>query len=291
MTLLSYHVFKCVAELGSFKRAAEVLGLTPSAISHAVSSLEAELGFAVVTRNKNGVTLTNQGEELLPYVNALIHSEEGINQVVDNLKGLKSGAVKLGVFSSVCTQWLPTLLASFKKKYPGVTVEVFQGTYDDVRYWIKNGIVDLGFLSVSAAGDLPIEPLYRDPLYCVVPKGMPHKKDKPYFDIDDMRGLEFVTQRESTDADIQNFLRENRLTVQSNFHVVDDLATVSLVAAGMGICLMPELCMRNIDYEVDMYPVYPRSARIIGVATSNPDFLSPAAKRMKEEIIERFKKI
>ncbi len=291
MTLLSYNVFKYVAELGSFKRAAEVLGLTPSAISHAISTLEAELGFSVVTRNKTGITLTNQGEVLLPYVNALLNSEEGILQVVDDINGLRTGRVKLGVFSSVCTNWLPDLLRGFKEKYPGVTVEVFQGTYEDVKSWIKTGVVDLGFLSVSAAGDLPIEPLYKDPLYCVVPKGTPHTKDKPYMDIEDMRGHEFVTQRESTDADIQNFLRENKLNVESSFHVVDDLSTVSLVASGLGICLMPELCMRGISDSVDMYPVYPRSCRIIGIAYTNVESLAPASKRMLEEIINGFKKI
>lgn len=60
---------------------------------------------------------------------------------------------------------------SFEKEYPDITIEVFQGTYDDVTYWLKNGVVDIGFLSMSSAGDIPIEPLYKDPLVCVVPKG------------------------------------------------------------------------------------------------------------------------
>ena len=59
----------------------------------------------------------------------------------------------------------------FKKKYTEIDIEVFQGTYDDVVYWIKNGVVDLGFLSVSSAKDIPIEPLYRDELLCVLPSG------------------------------------------------------------------------------------------------------------------------
>ena len=61
MTLLTYQVFKTVADIGSFRKAADILGLTPSAISHAISSMEAELGFSVLTRSKNGVTLTNYG--------------------------------------------------------------------------------------------------------------------------------------------------------------------------------------------------------------------------------------
>lgn len=52
MTLLTYQVFKTVTEQGSFRKAADLLGLTPSAVSHAVSSLEAELGFCVLNRAK-----------------------------------------------------------------------------------------------------------------------------------------------------------------------------------------------------------------------------------------------
>ena len=47
-------------------------------------------------------------------------------------------------------------------------IEVLQGTYDDVVYWIKNGVVDMGFLSASSAGDLSIVPLYKDPLILVM---------------------------------------------------------------------------------------------------------------------------
>ena len=68
MTLLAYQIFQTVVEQGSFQRAAEVLNLTPSAISHAVSTAEKELGFPLFNRNKNGVTLTSYGENLHPYI-------------------------------------------------------------------------------------------------------------------------------------------------------------------------------------------------------------------------------
>ena len=167
MTLLTYQVFKTVADIGSFHKAADILGLTPSAISHAISSMETELGFSVMTRGKNGIALTNYGEHLLPYVNAVLNSDESLQQVIAEMNGLRTGKVKIGVFSSVCTNWLPDILRSFQEKYAEITIEVFQGTYDEVAYWIKNGVVDLGFLSVSSARDIPIEPLYRDPLLCV----------------------------------------------------------------------------------------------------------------------------
>ncbi len=286
MTLLTYQVFKTVADIGSFHRAAEILGLTPSAISHAISSMESELGFSVLTRSKNGVTLTNYGEHLLPYVNAVLNSDESLQQFIAETNGLKTGKVKIGVFSSVCTNWLPDIMSSFEEKYPEIEIEVFQGSYDEVSYWIKNGVVDLGFLSVSAAKDIPIEPLCEDPLLCILPKGTKHKGD--YIEIEEMRNYQFVTQREGTDADIQNFLKENRLTVQSNYHVVDDLSTVRLVEKGFGICLMPKLCMNDIQYDVDIYPLKGNPCRIIGIAAMNPDFMAPAVRTMYNHIINKY---
>ena len=130
MTLLTYQVFKTIADVGSFHKAADILGLTPSAISHAISSMENELGFSVLTRSKAGVSLTNYGEQLLPYVNAVLNCDESLKQEIAELNGLKQGKVKIGVFSSVCTSWLPEILHSFKKKYTEIDIEVFQGTYD-----------------------------------------------------------------------------------------------------------------------------------------------------------------
>ena len=291
MTLLTYQVFKTVADIGSFHKAADILGLTPSAISHTISSMEGELGFSVLTRSKSGITLTNYGEHLLPYVNAVLNSDESLKQVIAEINGLKQGKVKIGVFSSVCTNWLPDILDSFQEQYPEIIIEVFQGTYDDVSYWIKNGVVDLGFLSVSSARDIPIEPLYRDPLLCVLPKGMKKEGSGEFMGIEEMRNHQFVTQRECTDADIQNFLKENSLNIQSNYHVVDDLSTIALVASGFGICLMPKLVMRDIPYEVDCYPIRPNACRIIGITALNPEFMAPAVRTMYNHILEKYKKL
>ncbi|MCC8168577.1 MAG: LysR family transcriptional regulator [Clostridiales bacterium] len=291
MTLLTYQVFKTVAEMGSFHKAADVLGLTPSAISHAISNMESELGFSVLTRSKSGVTLTNYGEHLLPYVNAVLNSDESLQQVISEINGLKTGRVKIGVFSSVCTNWIPDILSSFHEKYDRISVEIFQGTYDEVSDWLKTGMVDLGFLSVSSAKDIPIEPLYRDPLLCVLPRGLKSNDEGAFIDIEEMRNHQFVTQREGTDADIQNFLKENHLIIQSKYHVVDDLSTVRLVEKGFGICLMPELVMNDIPYDVDCFPVRPHAERVIGIAAMNPGFMAPAVRTMYNHILEKYKQI
>ena len=288
MTLLSYQVFKTVAEMGSFRKAADVLGLTPSAISHAIASMEKELGFSLLNRGKSGVTLTNYGEHLMPYVNAVLNSDESLQQVVAEFKGLKQGTVKLGCFSSVCTNFVPSIITSFQEQYPAIAIEVFQGTYDDVSYWIKNGIVDFGFLSTSSAGDLPIEPFYRDPLLCIVP-GNYGENESTVISIEEMAQMQFVVQRESTDADVQNYLKENHLDIRTRYHVVDDLATVALVASGFGICIMPELTMNGISYDVRRCRMKPEAFRTIGLAALNPALMAPAVRTLYRYILENYR--
>ena len=292
MTLLSYQVFQTVVGQGSFQKAAEILNLTPSAVSHAIASMEQELGFSLFTRNKAGVALTNYGEHLLPYVNAVLNSDESLQQAIAGLNGLKMGNVKVGCFSSVCTNWMTDIIHSFHQRYPDINIELYQGTYADVSYWIKNGIVDIGFLSLSSAGDLPIEPLYRDPLLCVVPKGYRKREDTPYMTPDEMKDEVFVSQMETTDADIAIFMKQNGLgNVRMDYHVVDDLSTIALVAAGLGICIMPELVMNDIPYAVDRYPMMPEAYRVIGISALNPNFLVPAVKMLYQHVIEKYKTV
>lgn len=288
MTILSYQVFQAVVEQGSFRKAAEVMNLTPSAVSHAISAMEQELGFTLFTRSKSGISLTNYGETLQPYINAVLSSEESLNQAVFNLNGLQQGIVKVGCFSSVCTNWMPDIIQSFKEEYPGISLEIYQGTYADVSEWIKNGTVDMGFLSVSSAKDLPIVPLYRDPLLCVVPKGFPKNPSTEAMTIAEMHDKVFVSQMESTDADIQKFLQDNGLNVRSSYHVVDDLSQIAIVAKGLGICIMPKMVMNDIPYMVDMYSTNPQACRIIGISVRNPNFMAPAVKTLYEHIIQQY---
>ena len=286
MTLLTYQVFQTVAELGSFRKAADVIGLTPSAISHTISAMEKELGFSVLNRSRSGVTLTGHGEHLMPYINAVLNSDEALQQVIAEFQGLRQGTVKVGCFSSACTNFMPSVIKSFGALYPDISIEIFQGTYDDVAYWIKNGIVDFGFLSASSAGDLPIEPFYRDPLLCIVPGDFVKQDPGPRMTVAEMEKLHFVVQRESTDADIQNFLRENHLDIHTKYHVVDDLSMVAMVSSGFGICIMPELTMNGIPYEVKRYPLEPEACRMIGLAAADPALMAPAARELYRHILE-----
>ena len=93
MTLFSYEIFDAVARQGSFNKAAQQLHLTPSAISHAIAVMEAELGFTLFNRGKNGVTMTSYGASLYPSIRAVLNSDEALQQSIARLNGLEMGKV------------------------------------------------------------------------------------------------------------------------------------------------------------------------------------------------------
>ncbi|SFC15822.1 LysR family transcriptional regulator substrate-binding protein [Clostridium uliginosum] len=204
--------------------------------------------------------------------------------IIIYLYRLVKGTVRIGCFNSVCTNWLPSLVRDYNTIHPNISIEIFQGTYDDIIKWIKSGIVDLGFLSVSSAGKLPIHPLYNDPLVCVVPKNY-SVSQSDYITLDEIKNEAFVIQRTSCDADIQNYLATHNLKIKSAYHVVDDLSTITLVSHGFGICLIPKLIMQDISYPVDIYPIKPDASRIIGISVLNIECMSPAVKKMYDFII------
>ena len=171
MTLLSYKIFMTTVEYMSFRKAAEIMELTPSAVSHSISSMEDELGFPLFFRKNNKISLTPNAEILIPYIRQVLMSEDSLELVVDQMKGLERGTVRVGCFNTVCSGWMPEIVRGFNERYPGIDIEIFQGSYKDICGWISNGRIDIGFLSAASAGDIPIEPLYDDRLVAAVPKG------------------------------------------------------------------------------------------------------------------------
>lgn len=290
MSLPSYQIFKTVVEQSSFQKAAEILHLTPSAVSHSISSFEKSLGFPLFIRNKAGVKLTGYGETLLPHIQKLLSSEEHLKQEISLLNGLEKGTIKLGTFSSVCTNWIPDIVKSFHLLYGGISIELYQGNYADVCEWVKSGLVDIGFLSTSTLSNLDILPIYKDPLVCIIPKHF-KVKNEGFITIEEMKEQPFVYQREGSDADINSFFQKYKLNPSSKCYVVDDRAAISMVETGFGLCIMPELVMLNINSNVNICKIIPEEYRLIGITVLNKDFMSPAVKKMFDHIIDMYKNI
>lgn len=282
MTLFTYQIFEMVVEEKSFQKAALRLNMTPSAVSHAVSAMEKEVGFSLFVRGKQETVLTTHGELLLPYVRSMLKSEESVRETIAAFRGLEKGTVKLGGFNSVCSVWVPEIVKKFQENFPNIRIEIYQGTYADLVEWLKNGTIDVCIMSGVDADPFEYTPLYRDRLLCVVPKGFVTKNEK-YITFEEMRAQRFVTQWSSCDGDAQKVLVKHDIEPKTYCHVVDDMSTIAMVEAGMGICILPELLIGKSD-KVDWYPMEEDCYREIGLAVNSYRIVSPAVKKMMEMI-------
>ena len=267
MTLLACQIFSTSAHAGSFARTAEQLHLTPSAISHAVSTMEAECGFPLFTRTKSGVTMTAAAENLLPAIQRLLASSESLDQSIAQINGMHKGVLRLGVFNSACVTWLPQLVPQFQLDFPGIDVQIYQGSYADICAWVKNGTAEIGFLSNSSALDLDFEPLYDDELVCIAPAS--YRPARPgCVSAEELRGQPFVSQLADVDADIQSYFKTNDLRVDSRCYIVDDQSMIAMVACGRGFAIMPELMFKTgtDPHGCQVLRLEPAATRSIGLA-------------------------
>lgn len=279
MTLTDCQLLSIVAQLGTFAAAAERLHITPSAVSHAVSGVEAECGFPLFTRAKSGVRLTANAEKLMPAIQQMLASSESLDQSIAQINGMHKGALRLGVFNSACVTWLPKIVPGFRAEFPGIDVQIYQGSYDDIIGWLKTGAVELGFLSNSSAHELDFEPLYDDRLICIAPPD--YKPKRPgVVRAEELRSQPFVSQQSDVDADIQSYFKKNDLHVSSQCYIVDDQSMIAMVACGQGLALMPELMFKEgaASAGCQVLQLEPAAKRSIGLACLSRTALSPAAR-------------
>lgn len=285
MTLFTYEIFEAVVQEKSFQKASALLNMTPSAVSHAILAMEKEVGFSLFIRGKQETVLSSQGELLLPYIRAVLKSEESLQEMISSFQGLEKGVVKLGGFNSVCSVWVPQIVKKFQESFPNIRIEIYQGTYADLVEWLRNGTIDLCIMSAVDSEGFDYTPLYHDRLLCVVPEDF-QTKNPGYITFEEMKAQRFVTQWSSCDGDAQRVLKDHGLEPSTYCHVVDDMSTIAMVEAGMGICILPELLISK-GGRVSWYPMEEDCYREIGLAVNSFRTVSPAVKKMME-MIESF---
>lgn len=284
MSIFSYQIFDAVAKQQNFLRAAELMNLTPSAVSHSISSLEIKLGFPLFLRSRTGVKLTSEGELMLIHVRAILNCEELLQQEAAQINGLEKGTVVLGTFSSVCANWIPDIVKSFHSLYPNIDINIMQGDYEDVILWAKTGVVNIGFATLPVKEDLVETPLYKDRLLCITPKNFKPVHSK-YVTIDDIKDQPFILQREGYNKDTISFIKKYNLSIRPQFFIDDDQSIIAIVESGLGISIVPELILNKVRCNVNVYPIVPNEFRTIGLITQKKQLFSPAVLKMFNHII------
>jgi DNA-binding transcriptional LysR family regulator len=291
MSLAAYQIFATIAEQKSFIHTAELLNLTPSAVSHAVAKLEKEFGFPLFIRNKSRVTLTDNGQHILSYIHRVLNADEQLMQIAKQLQGLETGTVRIGAFNSVCVHWIPKIINTFRKKYPKIEIVVLQGGYADIIQWLKDCSIDLGFVSIPSDKMLHVEAVFQDEMLCVTPKSF-IARNPQYVTKEEIEGMPFIMQRNDYGKEsIRLFSKFGISSVSSSCTSINDESIIALVEGNLGISFLPHLTLKRLDYDMNVYSFYPKEYRTIGIGCLSYDMLSPAAREMYQHIIHFTKEL
>ena len=191
MEINKYALFADIADTKNFTKSGEHMGYTQPGVSHILKSMENELGFPLFLRTKQAVTLTPNAESILPLVRQLLAVNEQLEQTIASLNGLETGHLTIASFASISRNWLPTIIYSFQKEYPGIEIELLEGGTDDIVGWVEDNIADFGLLSRRHTSSLEWIPLYDDPLMAILPKNHPVPADRG-FPIAEMADAPFI---------------------------------------------------------------------------------------------------
>ena len=283
MKLDKYQVLRTVVEQKSLTLAAAVLGCTQSAVSHSLDSLEKELGFPLLKRGRAGVTLTDEGERLLPAVRELLRSREQLDQTAAAIRGLDAGLVRIGAFTSVAVHWLPGVLKEFQADYPRVDFRLLNGDYHDVEQWLSDGSIDIGFVNVPCSVDCEIIPLMEDRLLAILPEGS-RFANYPKFPLHECETEPFISLLQSSDHDARRALEAAGVTPNVRFYTKDDYAILAMVEQGLGMSIMPELLLKGRHDRLQILPLLPEARRTIGLAIAAGSKAGPATRRFADYV-------
>lgn len=279
MSLVKFEIFSTIVELGSLTEAATELGLTQSAVSHAIASLESEWGFSILIRGRTGIQLTSNGEFVLQYIRDILKCNEQMMQQIARINGLEVGTVRIGTFSSVSINWLPEILRRFNESHPSIEIKLLDGDYEEIEHWVSSGAVDFGFLSLPTVKSLEVIPLKKDRMLVIVPDHHPLNQQK-VVSFHQIKEELFIMPTKSCDNDVRRILKENNVTPNIKFELEDDQAIISMVQNGLGISILPEMVLNRVPNNVCVLRLEGDYYRSIGIAVPSFKNISPASRKL-----------
>src|SRR6476661_5422382 len=242
-------VLKEVAYRGSFSAAAEALSYTQSAVSQQIATLEAETGVALLERHPRGVSLTAAGQTLVGHAEGILARLDAAEGALSAIAGLRGGRLRMASFPTAGSTLMPLAIANFRSAYPEVELTLAEGEPEEIVPRLRAGELDLALLFEFAEEallqrDMERLELLEDPMYLALPRE--HRlaaRRRPR--LEDLKQESWVqTSRSSPCA--RHVVRschaagfEPNVSFES-----DDYQTVQgLVAAGVGVALIPELAL------------------------------------------------
>lgn len=259
-----FEVFLKIVETKSLTRTAAFFGCTQSAVSQMVRALEADLGVTLLARNKSGVRLTAEGEYLLPSMRQIVGGERSVFEKSLELQNMNAGMIRIGIFTSMSCQWLPPYLKKFREAYPNIGFELLQGDMLQICDWLRNGMVDIGFMTKPGEDEFYFRELMADRMNIVLP--VEHPLAGKTVKLKALANETFVLLESGYSQIVEKMFQDAGLRPKRQYMVKDDYTVMSMVESGLGVSLLPELLLQRTPYKLYACPAEPAYYRRLGVA-------------------------
>jgi len=146
MDFKKLYYFTVLAQTGNFTKAAEELGIAQSALSMSIQKLETQLALKLINRAERKMSITSDGEILLTHAYKILASVKQAKIQLQELKGLESGSINLGVSAMIGSYYLPETLALFKQRYPGIQINIHEAGTVTLAKMLLDGELDLAMI-------------------------------------------------------------------------------------------------------------------------------------------------
>lgn len=271
-----------VAERGNFSEAALDLRLTQPAVSHAIATLEDELGVPLFARGRYGAVLTPAGERVLHHARqAMLHLE--MMQEEANLhKGLHGGHVRVAAFSSVATHLLPKAIAQFHDQYPDVAVTIIENpSYLEVENYLREGNADIGVTYLPVSDEFTAWEIVRDEYVALLPpKAKIYSSQITWEDI--AKYSPVILSCLPCGKSLHQQLKQLAPFLNTTSNIQEDSTIVSMVNQGLTAAILPRLAAVPIPPAVQVYSLPTPLEKVMGVAVLSQSLHIPAVFKFLE---------
>lgn len=276
MTLTQLEIFSLVAELQGFTSAAHRLGISQSAVSHAIKALEQELGVELFRRHQTLVEPSDIGQQLLGRARAMLGLANTLQQEAADARGMKRGTLRIGSFGPTASiRLLPAILDQFRADHPGIEVHVDEGPDRQVLQWLDERRIDVGFV-VLEQEHLDTFALFEDQMVALLPTKHPLAA-RDTLSLQDLCDDPFILTEAGSSELVTRLFAAAQLRPKVRYRCAQLLSTLDAVSRGDGLSIVAEASLpRSVDARYAVRPLYPRVPRQIGLAVLDRRQSSPA---------------
>lgn len=286
-------VLREVAEHGSFSKAAAALLLTPSAVSQQIAALERSLGTVVVERGARGAVLTEPGRLLVETADVVLAELRHTQEQIGRLATGHPGRLTVATFASGGQRLLPSALQRLAARHPGIELTVLEFDPDDSIPLVRAGKADVA-LAYHFDGPPPVRrgdrsgvewtPIMDDPMWIVLPTHHP-LAGHPRLALGELRGERWVQGCLTIGERLNIYAALAGFELEVACNTTDYAFAQSLIAAGVGVGLVPEVALVKSDQLVAIELEPPRPSRFIGVVTARRRHAHPLVQDLLAALV------